>query len=205
MGRRWIGVELGEHAVTHCQPRLKAVVDGEQGGISKSVEWKGGGGFKFYRLAPSLLNQDAYGNWVISPEYNAQMLAAAVAKQEGFRYEPDPTVYWKQAKSSEKDYLFTTTQFVTVEHVDRIVSEMLEGETLLIACKAYQEACSRVSSRVTIKKIPSMLYGRCEFGKDDYSLNIVNLPKDEEESDLPDDPMDDDSDQTPPPAQTTLF
>lgn len=205
MGRRWIGVELGEHAVTHCQPRLKAVVDGEQGGISKSVDWKGGGGFKFYRLAPSLLNQDAYGNWVISPEYNAQMLAAAVAKQEGFRYEPDPTVYWKQAKSSEKDYLFTTTQFVTVEHVDRIVSEMLEGETLLIACKAYQEACSRVSSRVTIKKIPSMLYGRCEFGKDDYSLNIVNLPKDEDDADLPDDPLDDNSEQTPPPTQTSLF
>lgn len=205
MGRRWIGVELGEHAVTHCQPRLKAVIDGEHGGISKSVNWIGGGGFKFYRLAPSLLNKDRFDNWVISPEYNAQMLAAAVAKQEGFRYEPDTLVYWKQARSSEKDYLFTTTQFVTVEMVDRIVAEMAEGESLLIACKAYQDACTRVSSQITIKKIPSMLYGRCEFGKDDYSLNIVNLPKDDEAPDLTEDIPDEDSPEAEPPTQTSLF
>ena len=50
MGRRWIGIELGDHAYTHCYKRLKAVVDGEQGGISKGVNWQGGGGFKFYEL-----------------------------------------------------------------------------------------------------------------------------------------------------------
>lgn len=50
MGRRYIGIEMGEHAVTHCAPRLKKVIDGEQGGISESVNWKGGGGFRFYRL-----------------------------------------------------------------------------------------------------------------------------------------------------------
>jgi adenine-specific DNA-methyltransferase len=53
MGRRWIGIELGAHCLTHCLPRMKAVVDGERGGISKDVGWRGGGGFKFYELAPA--------------------------------------------------------------------------------------------------------------------------------------------------------
>jgi adenine-specific DNA-methyltransferase len=180
MGRKWIGVELGEHAKTHCYPRLKAVVDGEQGGISKSLDWKGGGGFKFYTLAPSLLNEDKYGNWIISKEYNAQMLASAMAKQEGFKYDPDEYVYWKQGKSSEKDFIFTTTQFITAELLDKIHEEMLPGESLLVACKSYQEGCENRHSNISIKKIPHMLMGRCEFGKDDYSFNIVNMPKDDE-------------------------
>lgn len=177
--RKWIGIEIGEHAKTHCYPRMKAVVDGEQGGISKTVDWKGGGGFKFYTLAPSLLNEDKYGNWIISKEYNAQMLAAAMAKQEGFRYDPDEHIFWKQGKSSEKDFIFTTTQFITVELLDKIHEEMLPGESLLIACKSYQDACEQRHSNVTVKKIPHILMDRCEFGRDDYSFNIVNLPKDE--------------------------
>lgn len=176
MGRRWIGIELGEHARTHCYPRLKAVVDGEQGGISKAVNWQGGGGFKYYTLAPSLLNQDAYGNWVISAEYNAPMLAAAMARQEGFRYQPDEACYWKQARSSEKDYLYTTTQFITVEMLDRLHEEMQADENLLIACKAFQAGCAQRYPNISLKKIPHMLLGRCEFGRDDYSLHIVNLP-----------------------------
>ena len=56
MGRRYIGIEMGEHAVTHCAPRLKKVVEGEQGGISKSVGWRGGGGFRFYRLGPPVFD-----------------------------------------------------------------------------------------------------------------------------------------------------
>jgi adenine-specific DNA-methyltransferase len=111
MGRRWIGIELGEHCHTHCLPRLKKVIEGtDQGGISKAVNWKGGGGFKYYYLAPSLLKKDKYGNWIIDERYNADMLAAAMAKHEGFRYSPDPEIYWKQGRSTEKDYIFTTTQ-----------------------------------------------------------------------------------------------
>jgi adenine-specific DNA-methyltransferase len=180
MNRRWIGVELGEHAKTHCYTRLKGVVNGEQGGISKVVDWKGGGGFKFYNLAPSLLNEDKYGNWIISREYNAQMLASAVSKQEGFNYQPDEQVYWKQGMSSEKDFIFTTTQFITAELVDKIHEEMQPGESLLIACKSYQEGCENRHSNISIKKIPHMLMGRCEYGKDDYSFNIVNIPVDED-------------------------
>jgi adenine-specific DNA-methyltransferase len=176
MGRRWIGVELGEHAKTHCVPRLKQVVDGEQGGISKAVNWQGGGGFKFYTLAPSLLKQDKFGNWVISQEYNADMLAAAMAKQEGFKYQPHESSYWKQGQSSEQDFIFTTTQFLTVEAVDSIKDEMLPGETLMICCKSFQKECKGKYANITIKKIPQMLLGRCEYGKEDYSLNIINLP-----------------------------
>ena len=90
--RKWIGIELGEHAKTHCVPRLQSVVQAEQRGISKAIDWQGGGGFKFYTLAPSLLNKDKYDNWIISKEYNPDMLAAAMAKQSGFRYEPDAPV-----------------------------------------------------------------------------------------------------------------
>lgn len=58
MGRRHIGIEMGDHAVSHCQPRLQKVVDGEQGGISKDVEWSGGGGFKFYRLGEAVFDAE---------------------------------------------------------------------------------------------------------------------------------------------------
>lgn len=181
MGRKWIGVELGEHAKTHCVPRLKAVIDGEQGGISKAVKWKGGGGFKFYTLAPSLLNKDKYGNWVISKEYNPDRLAAAMAKQEGFTYQPHEAVYWKQGQSTEKDFIFTTTQFITVEMLDKIKDEMQADESVLICCKAFQKECDERHTNISIKKIPHMLLGKCEFGKDDYSFNIVDLPYAEEE------------------------
>ena len=186
MGRRWIGIELGDHCYTHCKPRLDKVVSGEdQGGISQSFNWKGGGGYKFYELAPSLLNKDTYGNWIINKEYNADMLAAAMAKQEGFRYSPDSDIYWKQGQSTEQDFIFTTTEFLTQEHVEYIHSQMKEGESLLICCKAFNANDSHFPN-ITIKKIPKMLMGKCEFGKDDYSLNIINIPMDDNEEDFPD-------------------
>ncbi|HAW58433.1 MAG TPA: site-specific DNA-methyltransferase [Bacteroidales bacterium] len=178
MGRKWIGIELGEHCHTHCIPRLQKVTDGtDQGGISKAVNWQGGGGFKYYYLAPSLLKKDKFGNWVIEEQYNADMLAAAMAKQEGFRYSPDSELYWKQGFSNEFDFIYTTTQFLTVEMLDSIYSEMKSSETLLIACKSFQDGCNKRYPNINIKKIPSMLLGRCEFGKEDYSLNILSLPE----------------------------
>ena len=183
MGRKYIGIELGEHAITHCYPRLKQVVDGEQGGISKSVNWQGGCGFKFYTLAPSLLKKDKFGHWIMSDEYNADMLAAAMAKQEGFKYNPSETQFWKQGNSSEQDFIFTTTQFITVQQLEAIAEDMQTGESLLVCCKAFQPECKNKYPNITIKKIPQLLLDRCEFGRDDYSLNIVNLPHDENVND----------------------
>lgn len=180
MGRRYIGIELGNHAYTHCVPRLKKVTDGtDQGGISKAQNWKGGSGFKFYELAPSLLKEDKFGNLVINKEYNADMLAAAMAKQEGYTYQPNAEVYWKQGYGSETDYIYSTTQFMTVEALAAIHETMTEGESLLVCCTSFQKECKQAFPNISIKKIPQMLLGRCEFGKDDYSLNIIELPEEE--------------------------
>jgi adenine-specific DNA-methyltransferase len=209
MNRKYIGIELGEHAKTHCYNRLKQVVDGEQGGISKTVNWQRGGGFKFYTLAPSLLKQDKFGNWVISAEYNPDMLAAAMAKQEGFTYLPHEEKFWKQGNSSENDFIFTTTQFLTVETLDSIHDDMQEGEKILICCKAFQTACKSKYPNISLKKIPQMLLDRCEFGKDDYSLNIVNMPKDdtvlEEEENIEEISIQELSDKKNTDDQQTLF
>lgn len=186
MGRRWIGVELGEHAYTHCAVRMKKVIEGEQGGISKSQNWQGGGGFKFYELAPSLLNKDKYGNLVINKEYNADMLAAAMAKHQGFTFSPDPEMYWKQGHSSEHDFIFTTTQLITAEMLETIHDQLGKDESLLICCTKFQPECRNKYSNITIKKIPKVLLDTCEFDHDDYSLNIVSVPEidDKEWSDL---------------------
>ena len=183
MQRKYIGIELGNHAYSHCFPRLKRVIENaDKGGISKSQDWHGGGGFKFYELAPSLLEKDRHGQLVINKEYNANMLAAAMAKHEGFIYSPSKDFYWKQGTSSEQDFIYTTTQFLTVEALDRIFDEMAEGESLLICCTAFQKECQSIHSNISIKKIPKMLLGRCEFGKDNYNLNIISVPEVDEDS-----------------------
>ena len=186
MGRKWIGVELGDHAYTHCATRLKKVIEGEQGGISKSQNWQGGGGFKFYELAPSLLNKDKYGNLVINKDYNADMLAAAMAKHQGFTFSPDAELYWKQGHSSEHDFIFTTTQLITAEMLETIHDQLGEDESLLICCTKFQPECRNKFPNTTIKKIPKVLLDTCEFDRDDYSLNIVSVPNidDEEWNDI---------------------
>lgn len=172
MGRKWIMIELGEHCHTHIIPRLQQVIDGtDQGGISKSVNWQGGGGFKYYCLAPSLLEKDKFGNWIISKNYNPSMLAEAMCKHKGFTYAPDEQVYWKQGYSTENDYIYTTTQFITREVADNIQEQMKEDETLLICCKAFT-ANPNDYPNITFVKIPTTILKNCEYGRDDYSLNV---------------------------------
>jgi len=180
MGRRWIGIELGDHAKTHCLPRLNAVIDGEQGGISKAVNWQGGGGFKFYTLAPSLLKKDKFGNEIINPSYNADMLAAAMAKQEGFKYQPHESSYWKQGQSTEQDFIFTTTTYLTRDILESIANDLLPDESLLICCTQYEAGLENAYPNINLRKIPSILLNRCEFKEDsDYSLNIIDSPLDD--------------------------
>jgi adenine-specific DNA-methyltransferase len=177
MGRRWIMVEIGDLCHTHIIPRLKKVIDGEdQGGISESLSWKGGGGFRFFRLAPSLLTLDKWGNWIISKEYNAAMLAEAICKLEGFTYSPSDTVYWQQGSSSERDYLYVTTAHLNPNQLQQLSDEVGPTRTLLVLCTAFRGKGDRYPN-LTVKKIPKQVLSRCEWGHDDYSLQVENLPK----------------------------
>ncbi|MCU0754538.1 MAG: site-specific DNA-methyltransferase [Xanthomonadales bacterium] len=176
MGRRWIMVELGEHAKTHIVPRLKKVIDGQDpGGVTEACGWTGGGGFRFLHLAPSLMQKNAYGHWVFSPEYNAEMLAEAVCKHLGFRYAPRPEFWWMMGRSTERDYICVTTASLTHEDLRAISEEVGEERTLLVCCKAFM-ARPEVFQNLTVQKIPQSILHRCEWGRDDYSLRVANLP-----------------------------
>ena len=182
MGRRYIGIEMGEHAYTHCKVRLDKVIAGEdQGGITKSADWHGGGGYRFYELAPTLINRDAFGEYVINEKYDADMLAAAIALHEGFQYQPDKNLFWKQSVGNENSYLFVTTRHLNGAYLDSIKDTMQDGEYLIIACKSFDNGIDKAYDNIVIKKIPQMLLRRCEFGKDDYALNIVHPPIYEDE------------------------
>jgi adenine-specific DNA-methyltransferase len=180
MGRRWIMVELGEHCHTHIIPRLKKVINGaDSGGITEAVGWKGGGGFRYYRLAPSLLERDKWGQWVISKEFNAAMLAEAACKLEGFTYAPSDTVYWQHGRSTERDFIYVTTQHLSADQLAELSDEVGTERTLLVLCAAFRvlkDGKERYPN-LTVKKIPKQVLARCEWGHDDYSLKVENLPK----------------------------
>ncbi|WP_303690850.1 site-specific DNA-methyltransferase [Megamonas hypermegale] len=177
MKRKWIGIELGNHCYTHCKTRLDRVIDGKDvNGISKKVNWRGGGGYKFYELAPTLIKEDAFGEPIINKEYNPEMLASAVALHEGFEYQPSKEIFWKQSKGNENSYLFVTTKYVTKSYIENIAISMQDNEYLIIACKSFDKDCDKSFKNIKVKKIPQMLLNKCEFNKDDYNLNIIHPP-----------------------------
>jgi adenine-specific DNA-methyltransferase len=192
MGRRWIGIELGDHCYTHCVPRLQKVVAGtDQGGISKAMDWQGGGGFKTYRLAPSLLKADENDMLRFNPDFTDEMVAEAVAQIEGFTYAPDPEVFWKQSRSSEQDYLLVTKIFITREWLAQLHEQMSESESLLLCVPAYGEGCEKAFANISLKKIPAAFMRKYEFDKDDYSLHVNNVsgnneapPYDDDEAEM---------------------
>lgn len=170
-------VELGEHCHTHIIPRLKKVIDGKDpGGITEAVGWKGGGGFRYYRIAPSLLEKDKFGNWVISKEYDAVMLAEAICKLEGFTYAPSDEFYWQHGRSTEKDFIYVTTQTLSRDQLQKLSDEIGEDRSLLVMCGAFRVKDPGEFPNLTVKKIPKAVLTRCEWGHDDYSLEIKNLP-----------------------------
>ena len=176
MGRRWIMVELGEHCHTHIIPRLRKVIDGDDpGGITKAVGWKGGGGFRYYRLAPSLMEKDRWGNWIINKEYNAAQLAEALCKLEGFTYAPSDAVYWQHGTSTERDFIYVTTATLSHEQLQQLSDEVGPDRSLLVLCTAFRGRGDYPN--LTVKKIPRQVLSRCEWGHDDYSLQVENLPK----------------------------
>ncbi len=181
MGRRWIMIELGEHCHTHIIPRLQKVIDGEDpGGIAEAVSWQGGGGFRYYKLAPSLIINDRWGNAVVNPEYNAAHLAEALCKIEGFTYAPSEVHWWQHGNSSERDFIYVTTQNLSSEQLQALSDEVGSDQSLLVCCAAFHGVTAAKAAErwpnLTLKKIPKMVLARCEWGHDDYSLNVANLP-----------------------------
>ena len=178
-GRRWIGIEMGEHAFTHAKPRIDSILEGvDNTGVSRFVNNKmyHNGGYKFYELAPTLINEDKFGEPIINKDYSPDMLASAVALHEGFKYQPSEEIFWKQSKNNENSYLFVTTRHIDADYLSSIKDSMDGNEYLIIACKSYDKSIEYKYPNIKIKKLPQMLLDRCEFGVDNYNLNIINPP-----------------------------
>lgn len=160
LSRKWIGIEMGEQAYTHCKVRLDNVIEGEQGGISKEVEWKGGGGYKFYELAPSLLVKN---KWLpiyqINPEYTFEMLCEAICKIEGFKYKPDGVYH---GHSSERRFIHITREFVNGEYIRSIATTLGENQSLLIYSTKVQSDL-RLPDNIEVRRIPKDLMDKCTF------------------------------------------
>ena len=182
MRRRWIGIELLDHCYTNCAPRMNKVIDGEDaGGITKAVDWKGGGGYRFYELAPTLITKDQWGQEVINRDYNPAMLAEAVCKLEGYIYAPSQEEYFIHGHATEKAFIYVTTNYMRKKNFAAISERLGAGCQLLICCKAFEKASVDSFDNLTVKKIPDAVLKKCEWGHDDYSLNVENLPMAKEE------------------------
>ncbi len=169
MGRRWIMVELGEHCHTHIIPRIRRVIDGtDEGGISKTVNWQGGGGFKYYRLAESLLVRDkelstnSHPVYIINPRYDEKMLIKAICKIENFRYRNEGRLH---GISSENRFLHVTTNLLTQTYLDSLAEDVGADQSLLIYCTRRRNDLV-VADNIEIKKIPRDLLAKCDFGED---------------------------------------
>lgn len=160
MNRKYIGVELGDHAYTLCKVRLDKVIDGEQGGISVDVNWHGGGGYHFYELAPSLLvKNDKLPIYQINPFYTFEMLCEAICKIEGFYYKPQDVFH---GHSSEKRFIHITTEFINAGYIKSLSERLAEGQSLLIYGTKVQSDMV-LPDNVEVKKIPKDLLEKCDF------------------------------------------
>ena len=160
MKRKFITIELAPHCYSHCLPRLMSVVDGEQSGISKAVNWNGGGGFKFYELAPSLLvKNDKLPIYQINPSYTFEMLCEAICKIEGFRYKPQDVFH---GHSSEKRFIHITTEFINARYIKSVSARLAEGQSLLIYGTKIQSDMV-LPDNIEVKKIPKDLLEKCDF------------------------------------------
>jgi adenine-specific DNA-methyltransferase len=140
--------------------RLDAVVNGEQSGISKSVDWKGGGGYKFYELAPSLLEKHPIlPIHQINKMYTFEMLCEAICKLEGFKYKPEGEMH---GFSSERRFIHITKDFVNGDYISKITKEVGDNQSVLIYGVKIQSGL-RLPDNVEVKKIPKDLLKKCDF------------------------------------------
>lgn len=161
MNRKWIGIEMGEHAYSHCKIRLDRVIDGEDtGGITKDEKWQGGGGYHFYELAPSLLvKNDKLPIYQINPSYTFEMLCEAICKIEGFRYKPQDVFH---GHSSEKRFIHISKEFINAGYIKSLAAQLAEGQSLLIYGTKIQSDMV-LPDNIEVKKIPKDLLEKCDF------------------------------------------
>lgn len=182
MGRRWIGIELWDHAYTHAKVRMDKVIEGEQGGISKVVEWTWWWSYKFLELGPSLLIQDQYGQRIINQALDGDKLIQALCKIENYQYTYDDHGI-KHGRSSETSFLHVTTRHINQAIVDDIASSHLwSNEWLLILARTYDTGIV-LPSNIRLKKIPKSILNKCEYGRSDYNLPVTEQDYQEEEYD----------------------
>lgn len=162
LNRNWIGIEMAPHCYSHCKKRIDSVVDGEQTGISKIINWQGGGGYKFYELAPSLLVKNSkLPIYQINPEYTWDMVSEAICKIEGFTYDPKEQFC---GYSSENRFIHVTKELVNAKYVMNLAKNISDNQSLLIYCQKYQSDM-RLPANIEIKKIPKDLLAKCSFIK----------------------------------------
>jgi adenine-specific DNA-methyltransferase len=160
MGRRWVGIELGDHAYTHCKLRMDKVIDGEQGGVSRSVGWTGGGGYRFYELAPSLFEKhNVLPIYEINKDYTFEMLCEAICKLEGFRYEPQGEMH---GKSSETRFIHIASDMITGDYIRHITKELSDHDSILIYGTKIQSNL-KLTENIEIKRIPNDILKKFDF------------------------------------------
>ena len=160
MNRRWIAIEMAEHCYSHCRTRINRVIEGDQTGVTNAVNWRGGGGYKFYELAePLLVKNTALPVYQINPSYTWDMVCEAICKIEGFTYEPSGEF---QGYSSENRFIHVTEEFVNTKYVMSVMKSLGEKQSLLIYCKKNQ-ADMILPENVEVKKIPKDLLDKCNF------------------------------------------
>ena len=164
MGRRWITIEMGVHCDEKVLPRLRSVVEGtDLSGITAATKWSGGGGFKYFQLAETLLLSDAtLDHYLLNPKYDAEMLIRAICKIENFRYRPRGR--W-HGDSSETHFIHIVTQMLTQPYVDMLAQDLAETDALLIYCTKRNGGLN-LPCNVKIKRIPKDLLAKCEFRAD---------------------------------------
>ncbi len=181
MERKYIGIEMGDQAYTHVCKRIKGIIDGlDLTGISKIVNWKSGGGFKFYELAPSFIVKDEFGNPVIDNYYNDVKLIKAMCKLMNYTYKPSQTEYWKHGVGQGNNYLYVTTQLLTSAMVQKIADHLGINESLLICPAKYEPGAEKLNEKIIVKKIPQSILKACQFGKKEYLLPIKEQKIEEE-------------------------
>ena len=188
MNRRWIMIEMGEHCNSHIIPRLNAVINGQdENGVTDITDFKGGGGYRYYRLAKSLMKKDKFNQWIINrDEYDAEKLTQAICKIENFTYDPSSEYYWQHGHSTENDFIYVTTQSLTNDHFASLSHDVGENRSLLIVCGSYDGKPERFQN-LTVKVLRRELVGKFEWGRETYSLNVqADQPSDDADEDLDD-------------------